>query len=131
MGAEEEIKGANKKVPPLQEPDIDDDADSIKEAKDFSSGLSATELEKQANEKKFKRRERFKDHFEWSLLIFLWGITALIAITTLIWTFHLIAPNSWCWLNKEGIERLQTILVSGFGGVLYTIVSKNIKNRID
>ena len=131
MGAEDEIKGASKKVPPLREPDVVDDADSLKEAAELSSGLSSTELEKQANEKKFKRRERFKDHFECSLLFFLWGITTLIAVTTLIWIFHLIAPVSWCWLNKEGIERLQTILFSGVGGVLYTIFSKNIKNRID
>lgn len=121
----------DKTIPPLEDFNFFDDDASIREANELSSGLTAGELKKQSDKNHFTRRERFKDHFECIVLIILWSIIFIVVVMALVWVYHMITPMKWHWLEPTDVEHLQTMLVGGVGGVISTIASKNLKDRIE
>lgn len=44
-------------------------------------------------------------------------------ITLAVWLWHLLAPETWRWLTKEGIEHLQALLFSGAISALATAIA--------
>lgn len=124
-----------KKIPPISEVNSDIDVRSgFQEAKLISSGLSIKELEadaeKKARIKQINRKDRFKAHFEWAVLIIFWlAVFAGIGLA-FIWLYHLVMPSKFYWLTTESQQRVSTLFLGSICGAVSTIWSKVLRNRI-
>lgn len=104
-----------------------DDLQSAEEAKQLSSGKSAGELRRIAQEREAGRTEAFRDHFERLALISLYLVWALLIVFGLVWAYHLVAPPTWFRLPEGQVDHLRSILT---GGILAGIASGHVKRRL-
>lgn len=99
----------------------------ILETQQLSSGKSAEELKKLANNAEAKRTEKFRDHFERLSLWTLYIVWFALITMGLIWVYHLVTPDCMHLLLTEQIEKLQTFLT---GGVIAGVASGHTKRRL-
>lgn len=122
-----------KKIPPISDANFDIDTQTgFQEAKLISSGLSIKELEanEKARIKQINRKDRFKGHFECAVLVVLWVAVTGGVVIAIIWLCQFILPERWWWLTPDAQERLNTLFLGSVWGVVSTIGSKILKNRI-
>jgi len=62
-----------------------------------------------------QRGDSVRAHIHRGGLCVFWVSVFLLLSLLLVWTWHLVTPDSWHFLNAEGRDRLQTILVSILG----------------
>lgn len=85
------------------------DSDAKKEATAIASGT----LEEEAAAHEHGRNEVLRDTIHrWALRVVAL-IASLFAVTIVVLAWHFIAPADWCWLNKEQLTTLKTIVFSG------------------
>lgn len=77
----------------------------------------------------FEARERLRSdkrrsHFHWGgICIFWFSILVVISMSgVLVW--HIITPDAWHFLNQEGRDKLQTILVAILGSSFATSAAR-------
>ena len=127
-----------KRVPPLTpeelellDPDIlpsDRGQDAaVAESKQLSSGKSADELKKEAEESEHGRSEAFKNHFGCitvvALYLMAFGVTAFAGV----WAYHVLTPISYHWLTAEQLAMIQNLVT---GGVLVGVIAEQFRRRL-
>lgn len=63
-------------------------------------------------------------HLHVGSLVLFWTIVITAFVMLLIWSYHLVTPDTWHFLSQQGIDKLQTILFSFAGSSVATSLSK-------
>ncbi|MEM1036276.1 MAG: hypothetical protein AAGI14_05905 [Pseudomonadota bacterium] len=119
-----------KKIPDVADDEAAASTDVTKstlEAQQFSTGESAEELEKAARKAEHDRNEKFRAHFGNIVTGALYFMAIGVATFAAIWSWHLLAPREWRWLDLNEIQAIQNIVT---GGVLAGLIADQFRKRI-
>ena len=108
---------------PEAEGDVDESI-SIKELEALIDGEELDSPEQYAQRQSLFREQGLKDAGHWALRSFVRAVGLIAIFWVAIWAFHMLAPMDWRWLTPEGVERLQTLLLSGGISALATIAAQ-------
>lgn len=93
----------------------------------LTSGRSAGELKKEAEQNEHDRNEKFRDEFEtiaiYGLRLFCWLVAALIGV----WFWHIVMPSDSHWLTQEQFTKIQSLAT---GGIIASIAAGHVKKRL-
>lgn len=103
-----------------------DDIKATAESRQFSEGLSASDLKKVAEASDHKRNEHFKDNFGRLQVIGMWAIGLGLLALAGVWALHMVLPTNWQWLDKEALSRIQGIIT---GGALVSLLTEQFRSR--
>jgi len=71
---------------------------------------SGDDLEKDGKRRDHGRDQRFRDHVNIATLTLFWFVVVCVMIGVISFTFHLVFPQSWHYLDKGQLDQLKTIL---------------------
>lgn len=83
-------------------------------AQEEASALANDDLEQRAKEADHGRAERLKDHLSTAAIIVFWVAVALFGLALIILTWHVLAPDKWCWLSTDSVGQLKALI----GGIV-------------
>ncbi|MEM8985887.1 MAG: hypothetical protein AAGC95_04110 [Pseudomonadota bacterium] len=78
------------------------------------------DLTNDAQQSEHYRREKIRNHIGHASLLGVWLAWSIGVVAVVIWTWHLLAPSEWRYLEDVQIDRLESIL---FGVVITALVS--------
>ena len=108
--------------PPQRETISSSDQQAVDEAVAFDQGT----LDNIANTNQHRRREAIRDALHSAgLIIFAVSVGAAVAVG-IIWTWHLVAPKEWCYLDKERMDFISTVFISGVIGYVLSELQTRI-----
>ncbi|WP_093385406.1 hypothetical protein [Rugamonas rubra] len=102
---------------------VGNDALASKEAIAISNGSLQADADKQEH----NRHQTFRNHINRATLIVFWSVMACLIVSIFIFTFHMITPESWHFLNDDQIGTLKTLLG---GAILSSAMSGYVTNRM-
>ncbi len=85
------------------------DSRATEEALKIAAG---DDLERDGKQREHKRHQKFRDHANIAVLILFWLIIISLGVGVMVFTWHLLTPACWHFLNDSQMEKLQTILAS-------------------
>jgi len=106
-------------------PDASHSTDAL--AKKEAIAINSGTLEADAKKQEHGRHQKFRDHINRATLIVFWTVVACLVISIVIFTFHMISPERWHFLNEEQIGTLKTLLG---GAILSSAMSGYVTNRM-
>jgi hypothetical protein len=83
------------------------DSRANEEAMKFATG---SDLEVDGRRQEHVRHQKFRNHVNIATLILFWLIAGSIGVGVLVFTWHLVTPVCWHFLDSESRDKLQTIL---------------------
>ncbi|MBB4842493.1 hypothetical protein HNP55_001008 [Paucibacter oligotrophus] len=100
--------------PPDQDPVFapepgQNDSLATAEANSLANGKS---LQSDGEAKEHQRHQSFRDHVNRATLGIFWAIAVSIGLGVIAYTFHLLTPPSWHFLEAAQLESVKTILIS-------------------
>jgi hypothetical protein len=117
VAAGDEKKIPAETIPP--EPLEDDEASA--EALAYASGT----LQKEAERAQHGRRERTRDHIGRATIIGVWVAFLVLVLGALIWSWHLLAPIHWRYLEVSEIAAIQALLSNVIIGAVLGFLVRN------
>lgn len=84
-------------------------------------------LEADAKQKEHGRHQKFRDHINIATLVVFWTVMSCLVVSIIIFTFHMISPDSWHFLSEAQIGTLKTLLG---GAILSSAMSGYVNNRM-
>ena len=92
---------------PTETPPDTDDSQAEDEALALEEGR---DLEAEAKRTSYERSEHLRDHVKMAVVLLFWLCFGLIVLSVCTWTWHFLVPSEWHWLDKDQLDKLQTIL---------------------
>ncbi len=108
------------------EPDAGGQQDELAQAEAIKFG-KGDDLELDGQRQEHGRHQRFRNHANAAMLGLFWLMVALVGIGVLVFTWHLLTPDGWHWLEAPSLEKLQTLLASA---VLSSAITGYVNKRI-
>lgn len=106
-----------KDVPKFDKSDFENGA-SEESAKLESQAFAEGNYDKIAAQKKHQRQQSFHTHIHYWVLIFIWVIGLIVIASAIVWSWHMLTPVGYHFLNPTQIDKLQTsFLISVVSGV--------------
>ena len=68
------------------------------------------DIEKDGKHRDHVRFQKFRDHVNLASLILFWTVCASVFAGILTFSWHMLTPESWYYLNSDQLEKLKTIL---------------------
>ncbi|MCR6658025.1 MAG: hypothetical protein NVV72_01280 [Asticcacaulis sp.] len=109
-----------------------------REAVFLQRGKSASDLEKEAQEREHNRTQRFRDHFETMAVVALWGMFVALGVVAIVWLWHIVSPAqipiwTWAtihchWLTDKQMDTMQNIIT---GGIIAASLGKHFEKRLN
>jgi hypothetical protein len=90
-------------------PEDSGDERANKEAVKLAGG---SDLEGDGKRQEHRRHQTFRNHANWAILSLFWLVIISIAVGVVTFTWHLITPLSYHYLDAAALEKLQTILAT-------------------
>jgi hypothetical protein len=100
------------------------DGRATSEAVAFAEGV---DLEKDGKQREHDRHQSFRDTANAAILWLFRLIAVCLGLGILVYTFHLLCPRSWHFLDKEALDKLQTVMGAA---VLSSALTSYVKNRL-
>lgn len=79
-------------------------------AQEAAAFAANQDLEKDGKHRDHIRFQKFRDHVNLASLILFWTVCASVFAGILTFSWHLLTPESWYFLNPDQLEKLKTIL---------------------
>lgn len=98
-----------------------------REASVLSSGKSPDELARAAQNAEHDRHQKFKGHFERISIGFLYLLAGGMLAVGIVWTWHLVSPDCWQWLDHEQLDTLKDLLT---GGLIVGVLTDHFRKRL-
>lgn len=89
--------------------------------------ISTETLQADADKQEHSRHQTFRNHINKATLIVFWSVVVCVIVSIFVFTFHIISPSSWHFLDKEQIGTLKTLLG---GAILSSAMSSYVNNRM-
>lgn len=85
------------------------DALASQEATKFARGEN---LEDDGRRQEHRRHQAFRNQVHRALVCLFWAIVVCVGVGVgaLVYTWHLLAPTCWHWLDEDAINKLERIL---------------------
>lgn len=84
-----------------------------------------------AKTNQIKRDEMLRHCFFGAVAIIIIAAALILLCAMLIWSWHLMTPDRYHWLDTDQLEKLQTVVFSGAVSSLATMIGKRILTRND
>ena len=84
-------------------------------------------LRREALTREHDRTEDFRDHFGKLTTFALYTVSATLLAIGAVWTWHLLSPEGWRWLEAAKIDKIQNLVT---GGVLAGLIAEQFRRRI-
>ncbi|CAM2331460.1 Transmembrane protein [Ralstonia mannitolilytica] len=89
--------------------EVTGDRIATQEATSLAAGV---DLEKDGKAQEHRRHQTFRNHINRATIWIFWVIALSLLIGIIIFSYHLLTPDSWHFLAEKQIEKLQTLLPS-------------------
>jgi hypothetical protein len=93
----------------------------------IASGRDVEALKAEALANEHRREQKFKDVFEWVAMAGLVLMSFALAAVGVTWLYHVLSPESWHWLDDDGLTKLQNIFT---GGILASAAADHWRKRM-
>lgn len=87
------------------------------------------DLEQEMFANDYRRKERFKSHFSFILIFFLYLASSIVALMVFCWAYHFLLPQSWYFLSNERIHEIQNMLFAGLISQAIPYISTYLKKQ--
>lgn len=95
--------------PQFRPPELTADSDAEKEALLLDAGA---DLESSGKKRDFRRDQLFKDHVNHAALAIFWMVVFGIVWGIVAYGWHLLMPESWHYLSKAQLDKVEAILAA-------------------
>ncbi len=109
----------------LFEPDLGGISDQL--AKSEAMAIDQGTLASDAKKQEHGRHQKFRDHINQATLAVFWTVVISLLFSIVVFTFHLITPATWHFLDEAQMSTLKTILG---GAILSSAMSGYVSNRM-
>jgi hypothetical protein len=96
---------------PVFRPDDARSVDDLATAEAFKLG-AGDDLERNGKWQEHYRHQTFRNHVNWATLILFWLIIACVGLGVFVFSWHLVVPPAWQWLDAAARDKLQTLLAA-------------------
>jgi hypothetical protein len=116
---------AFKRVPPYPHPD--GTPESRRRATDEKYAIDERRLAHLAKQSEHARREQLRNHLNLAALAFIWCAVGVAFAGLVVWTIHVLGPESWHFLTPQQISKVESIATTGS---VITLIAKYFKDRL-
>jgi hypothetical protein len=92
-------------------PDETGPADDLATAEAYTLG-AGDDLERNGKLQEHQRHQTFRNHVNRATLILFWLIVVCVGLGVFVYSWHLVTPLAWHWLDGAAREKLQTLLAA-------------------
>lgn len=79
-------------------------------AQEAAAFAANQDIEKDGKHRDHVRFQKFRDHVNLASLILFWTVCASVFAGILTFSWHMLTPEAWYYLNSDQLEKLKTIL---------------------
>lgn len=79
-------------------------------AQEAAAFAANQDIEKDGKHRDHVRFQKFRDYVNLASLILFWTVCASVLVGILTFSWHMLTPESWYYLNSDQLEKLKTIL---------------------
>ncbi|TDL96980.1 hypothetical protein EBP26_00795 [Stutzerimonas stutzeri ATCC 17588 = LMG 11199] len=83
------------------------------------------DLDTDGKQKEHGRHQRFQEHANNVALGLLWTVAGFTLIGMAVFVWHIVMPESWCWLTETALDSIRTLLT----GVLFSSAMSGYVNK--
>lgn len=97
------------------------------ETESLGAGKTSADLQRESRENAHNQQENFKRHFSLITIVALYALSIGAFVFALVWSYHVLLPESCHWLSTERVEAIQNMVT---GGVLAALLAQQFEKRI-